>query len=696
MKANHTTWTLTWRLLRGGGRHGNLGVALSVAASALCTALLFLCVAANLGFGARAAHTDWRTPAKSNSAQAVAIQAVATTFVDGDPVTVVDVAALPGSRTNPPAPPGMPRFPEPGEVWTSPALAELPGVRGLLGFSGSPGSPSEPPTGILGRAALARPGELVAVVGYEANSPTMTTKRGTDPRRPGDIVTPTPIANFEGARPADGMTAQYQDLTKLATALVIIPLLLLGASSARLSVSRRDSRLALLRLLGAAPSRIAGMAAAEAALTATAGAVTGALGYAALLPLASNVPVAGGSWYVADLWVGVPVLLAVLTGVVLMVTVSALAGLRQVVVGPLGVVRRSRTPRLNAVRALLFVAVLVGYWQLSKGRPMDINAVVYCCAAVFAALSVIGPWVVGTLGSLVTDLARRPTTLLAGRRLLDDPKSVWRAVSGLTLAGFVAGFFALFSIAAGSPWDTPGQLSLAVPSGRVAAVRELAEGRLREAGIGATVGVTTTWVATGTGASGAGGRGVEGDGGAGNAGGGGERQLTATITDPGRMDAARAALTGLIPGQYPLTGTDIDWQSREFDHDFHLSTLTVLAASFTIAIASTGITAASSVLDRRRTYGLLHLAGTPLRVLDTARRTESVLPGAVLTTGAVLTGLFCAAPLTFAGGTPHLDAGGLTLLAGCLALGFAGLAGASAASRPLLREVARGAGPRPD
>jgi hypothetical protein len=241
----------------------------------------------------------------------------------------------------------------------------------------------------------------------------------------------------------------------------------------------------------------------------------------------------------------------------------------------------------------------------------------------------------------------------------------------------VAGFFALFSATAGSPWSTPDQLSLAVPKAQFATVRQEAEASLKRAGVDATLGTTTTWVATGTGK-------------------GGELQLTATLTDPHHLDAARTALTGLVPGQYPLTGTDIDWQSREFDHDFHLSTLTVLAASFTIAIASTGITAASSVLDRRRTYGLLHLAGTPLRVLDRARRTESVLPGAVLTTGAVLTGLFCAAPLTFAGGTPHLDAGGLTLLAGCLALGFAGLAGASAASRPLLREVARGAGPRPD
>ncbi len=660
---DRTTWTLTWRLLRGGGRHGNLGVGLSVAASALCTTLLFLCVGANLGFGERAAHTDWRTPAEAGLPQAMAVQAVSTAFIDGEPVTVIDVAALPGKQGRAPAPPGMPRFPAPGEVWTSPALGKLPGRATT--------------TGTLGRAALARPGEKVAVLGHRADDPTMTTKRGTDPRRPGDIVTPTPVADFTGTRTTDGIASQYQDLTKLATLLVIVPLLVLGASSARLSVSRRDSRLAMLRLVGAAPGRIAGMAAAEAALTGAAGALAGALGYAALLPLAAKVPVAGGSWYASDLWVGAPALLAVLAGVVLMVTVSALAGLRQVVVGPLGVVRRSSAPRIKAVRALLFVAVLIGYWQISKDKGADINTVVYCCAAVFAALSVIGPWAVGVLGGLVTGLARRPTTLLAGRRLLDDPKSVWRAVSGLTLAGFVAGFFALFSIAGGSPWSSPDQLSLSVPKERVAAVRQQADARLKHAHIDATVGTNTAWVATGTGT-------------------GAELQVTAAIADPARLDAARAALTGLVPGQYPITGTDVDWQSRQFDHDFHLSTLAVLGASFTIAIASTGITAASSVLDRRRAYGLLHLAGTPLRVLDSARRTESLLPGVVLAGGAVLTGLFCAAPLTFAGDTPHLDARGGTLLAACLALGFTGLAAASAASRPLLREVVRDAGPRPD
>ena len=39
--------------------------------------------------------------------------------------------------------------------------------------------------------------------------------------------------------------------------------------------------------------------------------------------------------------------------------------------------------------------------------------------------------------------ASTPARLLAARRLLDDPKAVWRVVGGLGLAGFVAGALAV-------------------------------------------------------------------------------------------------------------------------------------------------------------------------------------------------------------------------------------------------------------
>ncbi|MFI9169139.1 FtsX-like permease family protein [Streptomyces lincolnensis] len=669
MKAlDRTTWTLTWRLTRAGGRTGLLATGLAVAAVAISTALLLVCVAANLGFQQRADRIDWRNPV--TSAAPVAVEAVGTTFSGGTPVTVVDVAQLPGEKA--PAPPGMTHFPEPGEVWVSPALADLLG-RLPADRHPVPGTPA----GRLGRAALAHPGELVAVVGHKPTAAAVTAPREDDPRRPGDTITPTRVADFTGKPVADGIGEGYVALMKVATILVVVPLLVLGASSARLSVSRRDERLAALRLIGATPGRIAGMTAAEAALTGAAGALLGAAGYALLLPAAARVSVAGGSWYAADLWVGLPVLLAVLTGIIVMVIASALIGLRQVVVGPLGVARRSRPARMSAVRALVFVAVILGYAQFTADKKNDINGVLAFFAVVFLALSVIGPWVVGVLGRIISARARRAATLLAGRRLLDDPKGAWRTVSGLALAGFVAGFFALFGSVGSSPWGSPDTLAVAVPKSREAVVQHEARERLEHAGITATVGSDTDWVAIG----------------------GGENSVQVTATVPGgteNLERARTALASLVPGQYPVAGTDIDWSGKLFAQDFTTATRVVLGVTFLTAIASAGITAASSVLDRRRTYGLLRLAGTPLRVLDAARRKETLIPVAVLAGGSVLTGIFCAAPLTLAGGSASLDAGGIALLAVCFGLGIAGLMGASALSRPLLRAVTERAGPRPE
>ncbi|MFJ3509323.1 FtsX-like permease family protein [Streptomyces luteogriseus] len=662
---DRTTWSLTWRLTRAGGRTGLLATGLAVVATAVSTALLLLCVAMNLGFQHRADRTDWRNPVRSS--HPVAVQAMGTTFYRGEPVTVVDVAQLP--RRAAPAPPGLDRFPSPGELWVSPALGalldRLPADRHPV-----PGTP----TGTLGRAALAHPGELLAVIGHRSTDPAVTAPREPDPRRIGDIASPTRIASFTGAPVTDGMDGMYTLLARLATILVVVPLLVLGASAARLSVSRRDQRLAALRLIGATPGRIAGMTAAEALLTGTAGILLGTVGYAVLLPATASLPLAGGSWYPADLWIGGPLLLAVSAGVVALVVVSALAGLRRVIVGPLGVARRSRGRGASAARALVFVTVVAVYgWITEQYGSGDVVAL-SAFAAVFLALAVIGPWAVRLLGRIVTALAKRPATLLAGRRLLDDPKAAWRIVSGLTLAGFVAGFFALLTLDSTLPFGRPDRLALAVPEHHVTQVRTLAAQRLHAARVSAVIGVDDDPVAQGSADS---------------------RQVTATVSGgPAALDRARTALTGLLPDQYPVTSTDVNWSENRFTRDFNTITQVVLVATFTVAITSAGITAAAAVLDRRRTYALLHLAGTPLRVLDAARNREMLIPVTVLAGGAVATGLLCGGSMMVAGGDSSFDAHGAIVLAVCCAAGVGGILAAGGLSRPLLRAATRQAGAR--
>jgi hypothetical protein len=525
------------------------------------------------------------------------------------------------------------------------------------------------PTGTLGREAVAHPGELVAVIGHRPGDPAVTAERAPDPRRAGDIVSPTRAASVTGAPLTDGTGRMYESLARVATVLVIVPLLVPAASAARLSVSRRDQRLAALRLIGATPGRVAGMTAAEALLTGAAGALLGAVGYAVLLPPAASLPLAGGAWYTADLWIGALPLPAVPAGVVALVVVSALAGLRQVVVGPLGVARRSRSRGASAVRAVVFVAVVAVYGWISKDHGSDASMALYAFAAVFLVLAVIGPWVVRLLGRIVTALAKRPATLLAGRRLLGDPKAVWRIVSGLTLAGFVAGFFVLLTLDAAPPWaGRPDQLAMAAPVHKVTQVRKQAEQRLRAAGVSAVVGVDDGFVATAACDS---------------------RQVTATVSGgPAELDRARTALTGLTPDQYPLTTIDVNWSETQFTQDFTTLTRVVLVVTSRSPSPRSGSpgpppswTAAAPTPCCTRPEP--HCASwTPPA---TARRSSR---SPCWRAGPSRRGC-CAGAMMLAGGDSSFDAHGLTVLAVCCAAGAGGILAAGGLSRPLLRSVTR-------
>jgi hypothetical protein len=158
------------------------------------------------------------------------------------------------------------------------------------------------------------------------------------------------------------------------------------------------------------------------------------------------------------------------------------------------------------------------------------------------------------------------------------------------------------------------------------------------------------------------------------------------------VDRARTALEGLVPGHGATSSADDDRLSVQILDDVRTGTVIVLAVSFLVAIASAGITAASSILDRRQTYALLRLAGTPLEVLDAARRAETLIPLTVMGGGTIAAGVFCALPFAAAA----MNVTGAIILLVCVVLGFAGVIGAGAASAPLLRSVTADPAPRPD
>lgn len=239
------------------------------------------------------------------------------------------------------------------------------------------------------------------------------------------------------ARDTHPDAVMYQVLAAIASILIIVPCFTLGLAAARLGARRRDARLAALRLAGATPRQVVALSAVEAAAQGCLGAVVGSLLYAASLPLVAQLPFQGDPFAVRELWVGPGALAGVIAGVTVLAAVSALVGLRSVAISPLGVAQRHAPPPPKWLLAAGAVLVVVLWGQLNPAA-FGIGGLLAGLAVVFLLINVVGPFVVSIVGRILVARARDAAALIAARRILDDPKQVWRSVGGVTVASFVA------------------------------------------------------------------------------------------------------------------------------------------------------------------------------------------------------------------------------------------------------------------
>lgn len=652
---------LAWRFTRLGGRSALLSTGLTALAVAVATLLLQFAVAGNFAFDERADRTAWRDPAAASGSGA-AIIATAADHFGGDSVNRVDLAALGDSA---PVPPGMDAFPAPGEVWLSPAAADLLEGVPAADFLARYGDAHL--AGELGPEALAHPNELVAVVGRDAADPAMIAERTS-----ADGVSPREIDSFAVGN-ADAVYGFYLILMVLAAILMAVPAAVFGAAAARLTVARRDERLATLRLIGATPGQVMRLTLIETTLAAVAGAVAGTFAWMAVTPLAALIPIDGGRWYVSDLWAGAPWMLAVAVAVPVLVAVSALIGLRGVVISPLGVARRVKTKGLKAVRLVVFAVLAVAFMvgtNVVGGDMIAVAVLIGLFAGTLAAVNLAGPWIVQKLGRVLARTARGPSRLLAARRLADDPKSAWRAVAGVAIAGFVAGSVAMFPML---QTDTSAQetesVAAVVPADRAEALAADLTGRLGDTAEVALVESSGYLTAA--------------DG----------YMVIEATTSGTRLEAVRSTMTATLPGNPPEREVDASIMSNRLVGSVRTGVTVVLAVVFLTAAVSAATAAIGSVLDRRQTYRLLHLAGTEQRVLDRARRQETLLPLGIIGGASILTGMVLTMPVI---GTMGFDASGALILGATVAAGVTAVIAAGALSRPLLRSVMQDVSPRPD
>lgn len=235
----------------------------------------------------------------------------------------------------------------------------------------------------------------------------------------------------------------YRVLAVALSGLLLVPLLTLGSAATRLTVRSRDERLATLRLLGTSARGVQAVSVIEATALQIFGVVIGSLISVpvplavAHIPLASGTPVAAMAWLPA--WATIMLLLVL----VLLAPISAMMGLRRVVLSPLGVRNRTDAPRMSWVRLVVGAAALVAGVVLTQVASPNWGVTGIVIGFTIAVLIIMG--VLGVVGPFAVSLAARrraKTTseaarLVAARRNLEDPRAAWRQVSAIALTSFI-------------------------------------------------------------------------------------------------------------------------------------------------------------------------------------------------------------------------------------------------------------------
>ena len=226
----------------------------------------------------------------------------------------------------------------------------------------------------------------------------------------------------------EGAMVMYVPLAFFAATLLVVPIISMGAAAARLGMSRRERDLAVLRLVGLAPGKTK----------------LACILYAVTLPAWGALSFQGRPMGVGEMWVGVLVLLAEAVAMILLAALSSWLAMRKVAITPLGVARRSHAGRVSAFGPILAVVLLVG-WLVVGGFAMNLGAAIGMAifmgflGAIFLVVNLLGIWSISVMGRIMARWARSPQMMVAGRRLADDPRSVWRSFGAVALVGFIVG-----------------------------------------------------------------------------------------------------------------------------------------------------------------------------------------------------------------------------------------------------------------
>ncbi|MEU2612986.1 FtsX-like permease family protein [Micromonospora sp. NPDC007271] len=421
------------RLCVAGGREAATRLVIIAAAVALGVGMLLTTLAGLNAVGAQNQRYAWLNTAVAPASSAEASVdplwwLIREDYHHGRSIGRVEVAA---AGPDAPVPPGIPHLPGPGEYYVSPALGEL--LRATPAAELGDRFPGHQ-IGTIGRSALPSPDSLLIVIG---RTPAELEQLGA--QQVTQIMTTSP-SHCDGCYVGLNANAVTLTLSVVAAAL-LFPVLVFIGTATRLAAARREQRFAAMRLVGATPRQISVISAVESTMAAVVGTAVGFGLFFAFRPGLATIPFTGEPFFAGDLSLTVVDVLAVALGIPLGAVVASWLALRRVQISPLGVSRRVTPKPPRSWRLIPLVAGLTELTYFIGRRPETTNGQITAFISGFllilTGLLLAGPWLTMVGARLLAGRASRPATLIAGRRLADNPQAGFRSVSGLIVALFV-------------------------------------------------------------------------------------------------------------------------------------------------------------------------------------------------------------------------------------------------------------------
>ena len=324
--------------------------------------------------------------------------------------------------------------PGPGEYYASPALADLLARRARRATSATASRAGRPAPSATPRCP--RPDSLIVIVGRTPDEVAALPDavQVNRHRRP---IRPTAPAACRHRRRGSTSSSAWSP------AALLFPVLILIGTATRLAAARREQRFAAMRLVGATPAadlgdrrgrgdrrrgprhRRSASACSSRSATRSPRSRSPATPFfpTTVARAARRAPGRRSASRLAA-------------------AVAARLALRRVRISPLGVTRRV-TPRPPRAYRLIPLAARPRRTRLLHRPAAARRAAARSCAflpgflLIMAGLVFAGPWLTMAGARMMARRASRPAALIAARRLADNPKAAFRAVSGLVLALFV-------------------------------------------------------------------------------------------------------------------------------------------------------------------------------------------------------------------------------------------------------------------